>query len=77
MRRLRRRARRAAGDDAATVRRRLAVYADRTEPLIAYYRNGDTPAHFIDGEGPVDEVQERIVRSLEGGETEAAGDGDR
>lgn len=58
-----------ADDDAATVRRRLAVYEDRTQPLIAYYRRSDTPVHHVDGERSVDEVQDAIVRSLESGTT--------
>lgn len=66
-----------ADDDAATVRRRLAVYTERTQPLIAYYRKSETPVHFIDGEGAVDEVRDAIVRSLESGEAAVARDGER
>lgn len=52
-------------DDAAdTVRRRLEVYREQTEPLIAYYERGATPVHFVDGDRPVDDVQREIVRVL-------------
>lgn len=67
-----------ADDDAATVRRRLAVYDDRTRPLIAYYRRSDSPVYFVDGERPVDDVHEAIVGFLESGDrATAAPDGDR
>ncbi len=54
-----------ADDAAETVRRRLEVYRERTEPLIAYYERSETPVRYVDGDRPVEEVQREIVRVLE------------
>ena len=54
-----------ADDAAATVRRRLEVYREMTEPLIAYYERGRTPVYRIDGNRPVEEVHRAIVGVLE------------
>ncbi|MBR9990721.1 MAG: adenylate kinase [Gemmatimonadetes bacterium] len=54
-----------ADDDPATVQRRLAVYAEQTEPLIVHYRKSDTDVHHIDGEQSVDHVQRELVELLE------------
>jgi adenylate kinase len=54
-----------ADDAAATVRRRLEVYREMTEPLIAYYEGGRTPVYRIDGNRPVEEVHRAIVGVLE------------
>lgn len=54
------------GDDTEeTIRNRLAVFAAQTEPLVAYYeaRGLLTP---VNGSGTVEEIQERIVRAIEG-----------
>ena len=58
-------------DNEATVRNRLAVYHQQTEPLIGYYAKwaatGDKHApkyHRIDGLGTVDEVRDRIFAAL-------------
>ena len=51
-------------DDAAeTVRRRLRVYVEQTEPLIGYYGARGTVLH-VDGEGSPDEVQAGLEASL-------------
>jgi len=54
-----------------TVRKRLAVYHERTEPLIAFYSDwadrGDAAAPRcvrIEGEGGVDKVRERVFAAL-------------
>lgn len=52
-------------DAAATVRRRLEVYHEQTEPLIAYYERSRTPVHRVDGDRPVEEVQRAIMGMLE------------
>jgi adenylate kinase len=52
-------------DNAETVRARLAVYHNETEPLIDYYRNKGK-LHVIDGEAPIDAVARRINEILEG-----------
>ena len=60
-----------ADDNEETVRNRLAVYHQQTEPLIGYYAKcaatGDKHApkyHRIEGLGTVDEVRERIFAAL-------------
>jgi adenylate kinase len=54
-----------ADDDAATVRRRLEIYAEQTSPLIAYYQATDTPVHVIDASQPVADVRQAIAGVLE------------
>lgn len=50
-------------DQPDTVRNRLSVYRDQTEPLKAYYRERDLLVP-IDGTGTPDEVHERIADTL-------------
>ena len=58
-------------DEEATVRKRLEVYHQQTEPLVDYYakwaRSGEDAApkyHRVDGLGTVDEVRDRIFAAL-------------
>jgi adenylate kinase len=58
-------------DKEETVKKRLAVYHQQTEPLIAYYQKwaatGDARApkyHRIDGLGKVEEVRDRVFAAL-------------
>ena len=58
-------------DKEETVKHRLAVYHQQTEPLVHYYakwaKSGDARApkyHPIDGLGTVDEVKNRIFAAL-------------
>jgi adenylate kinase len=58
-------------DEEATVRKRLETYHSQTKPLIEYYdqwaRSGDPRAPRsvrIDGEGPVEQVRNRIYEAL-------------
>jgi adenylate kinase len=58
-------------DVEATVRKRLEVYHQQTEPLVDYYakwaQSGDRAApkyHRIDGLGKVEEVRDRIFAAL-------------
>lgn len=53
-------------DEEGTVRRRLAVYARDTQPLIEYYRRRGL-LESIDGLGPVAEVFAAVVRVTERG----------
>ncbi|WP_136066247.1 adenylate kinase [Modicisalibacter radicis] len=60
-------------DRESTVRNRLAVYHEQTEPLVAYYREwaeqapGEAPAyHRIVGIGTVDDIKRQVVEALEG-----------
>ncbi len=55
-----------------TVRKRLGVYHQQTEPLVEYYRKwaatGDPRApkyHCIDGIGAVEEVRDRVFAALD------------
>lgn len=54
-----------ADDAAETVRRRLEVYREQTEPLIAYFERSGAPVHYIDGDRPVEVVEREIQRVLE------------
>jgi len=50
-------------DNEATIRRRLRVYREQTEPLVEYYRARDVLAE-VDGMGTIDEVEKRIGEAL-------------
>ena len=59
-------------DEEATVRKRLEIYHRQTKPLVEYYdnwaRSGDARAPRyvrIDGEGPVEQVRNRIWEALD------------
>jgi adenylate kinase len=52
-------------DEEATVRRRLAVYARDTRPLVDYYRRRRLLAP-IAGSGAMDKVYEDLVTASEG-----------
>ncbi len=52
-----------ADDNPDTIRKRLVVYHDQTSPLRDYYI-GEGKYHGIDGSGDMDEIFERIHRSL-------------
>ena len=54
---------RRADDDELTVRRRLAVYQEQTEPLEDFYAERGL-LHEIDAEGAVDVVAERTIGTL-------------
>ena len=58
-------------DKEDTVRKRLEVYHQQTEPLVAYYSrwaaagNGNAPRyHQVDGMGKVEDVRDRIFAAL-------------
>ena len=52
-------------DEEATVRRRLAVYARDTRPLVEYYRRRGLLS-TISGTGSVDAVQADLIKATEG-----------
>ena len=52
-----------ADDREDTVRKRLEVYRDQTEPLIGYYRTQNRLAEVL-GTGPVDEVYRRLKQAV-------------
>jgi adenylate kinase len=51
-------------DRPETVRHRLAVYREMTEPLIDYYEKGTVPVLRVDGEGAIEDVRRDIQRAL-------------
>lgn len=51
-------------DRPETVRRRLEVYREQTEPVLARYRAGPIPVEEIDGTGTVAEVEARLRERL-------------
>jgi adenylate kinase len=58
-------------DREETIRKRLQVYREQTKPLIDFYKilnekAGLPKIHQIRGVGSVDEVQQRILNTLEG-----------
>ena len=61
-----------ADDNEETIRVRLQVYADQTEPLLDVYRSRGLLVE-VDGHGEIQEVSERIFAALEAhGERRAA-----
>lgn len=50
-------------DNEQTVRERLAVYGERTQPLVDYYARGGL-LRRVDADGTLDEVDARIARAL-------------
>ena len=51
-------------DTEAAIKRRLDLYAERTEPLVAYYMAQDRLAP-VDGTGDPDVVTSRLLRGIE------------
>jgi adenylate kinase len=51
-------------DRPETVRHRLEVYRKNTEPLVAYYRDSGVPVHAVDGDRPIEEVQQDMLERL-------------
>ncbi len=55
-------------DQEETVRKRLGVYHDQTEPLVGYYQReaqaGNCAYHKIDGTQPVAQVKEKLAAEL-------------
>lgn len=51
-------------DRAETVRTRLAVYREQTEPLLQYYAERPVGLTGVDGVGSPDEVEVRLVAAL-------------
>jgi len=50
-------------DNEETIRHRMNVYAEETEPVLDFYRERDIVIE-IDGDGDIDEVQDTIRREL-------------
>jgi adenylate kinase len=52
-------------DGAATVQRRLAVYREQTEPLVAFYQSAGAPFERIRADRSVDEVYADFREAVE------------
>ncbi len=55
-----------ADDTVETVRNRLRVYGEKTAPLVDYYR-GQGVLNDVDGEGTIEEIQDRIRSTVGSG----------
>ena len=51
-------------DDADTVRRRLEVYRDQTEPVLAWYRKSGRRVVDVDGLGSVEGITRRVLAGI-------------
>lgn len=51
-------------DSEATIRHRLGVYLEQTEPVLGWYE-GKVPVYEVDGVGEIDEITERIQSVLD------------
>ena len=55
-------------DSEATVKNRLSIYHDQTEPLVGFYqgRSGDDAAKYVNvpGIGTVDDIKEAVFKAL-------------
>ena len=52
-------------DQEVTILRRLDLYYQQTEPLVAWFKQRAVPCHAVPAEGAVDGVTERILKALE------------
>ncbi|UJF25178.1 adenylate kinase [Suttonella sp. R2A3] len=53
-----------ADDNEATIRNRLNVFAEQTQPLIAYYE-GQGKLHGVDGTGDIEAISARIINAID------------
>ena len=51
-------------DREETVRNRLRVYREKTEPLLSWYRRSSVPLREINASGTVDEVYQRLLEAV-------------
>ena len=53
-------------DKEETVRKRLAVYHEQTEPLVSFYKENDTGAEYVHvaGVGSVDDIRQKVFDAL-------------
>ena len=51
-------------DEEETVRHRLAVYEESTRPLIDFYERAGVPVHRVDGDRPIEAVQDEILQRI-------------
>jgi adenylate kinase len=55
-----------ADDNRESIAERIREYRERTEPVVAYYRDEAVPVIVIDGTASVDAVHERALQALRG-----------
>ncbi len=53
-------------DEPEAIRTRLDVYQEQTAPVVAWYRDSDTPVLAIDAVGTLEEVEARTRAALDG-----------
>lgn len=51
-------------DREETVRHRLHVYRETTEPLVRYYQERGLPVYDVAGDRPIDDVQTEIIQRV-------------
>jgi adenylate kinase len=52
-----------ADDNPDTIRQRLAVFHERTAPVLAYYKRSER-LHTVGGEGSADQVYDKVIEGL-------------
>jgi adenylate kinase len=52
-------------DKEETIKKRLAVYADQTAPLVAYYEGGGHGLARVDALAPIDRVSEELIKLVD------------
>ncbi len=51
-------------DREETIRHRLDVYAASTAPLVKFYADAGVPVHRVEGDRPIEQVQEEILERV-------------
>jgi adenylate kinase len=52
-------------DKEETIKKRLAVYADQTAPLVAYYQGGGHGLARVDALAPIDRVSKELIKLVD------------
>jgi adenylate kinase len=52
-------------DSPEVIKRRIAIYHERTQPVIDFYRKSNVPVYSIDGQGGINVVHERVQAAVE------------
>ena len=52
-------------DDPETIRRRLDVYREQTEPVLTWYRESGARVVEVDGLGTVGEIRDRVLQGID------------
>ncbi|KKQ93409.1 MAG: Adenylate kinase [candidate division CPR2 bacterium GW2011_GWC2_39_10] len=51
-------------DDINVIKHRFKIYHEQTQPVVDYYKKQKKNIKFIDGNGSIEEVYERILKAL-------------